>query len=178
MIKMFKRMETILAMLAGVALLAMMVLSFCDVVGRYGFNKSIFGTAEYVELLMVIAIFAGVAFVTASDSHIKVEIFEPLIARRFPRLQRWTVLIFSIAMYLTIAIELTCHAIDSFESGRRTAVLNLPQWFLPGAAAAFSILGVILFIVAITATNGQPLTIGEVEHFDHAVNDGSKIGVD
>ena len=68
-----------LAVIAGIALLAMMLLTFVDVIGRYGLNNSIFGTAEYVELLMTVAIFAGLALVTASDNHIKVELFE-----RFP----------------------------------------------------------------------------------------------
>ncbi len=178
MTKIFKRLELMLAVLAGIALLAMMVLSFFDVVGRYGFNNSIFGTAEYVEMLMVVTIFAGVAFVTAGDIHIKVEILEPWVKRHFPNAQRWVVLIFSAFMYSLIAWELTRQAIDSFESGKRTPVLDHPQWYMPATAAAFSIVGVVLFVVAIIATRGHPSSIGEIEHFDHTDDDDPAIGVE
>ncbi len=152
----FKSIERLLAVLAGIALFIMMALTFVDVVGRYGFNKSIFGTSEIIELLMVVVIFAGIAFVTVADQHIKVDIFDPWIKRRAPKLQRWAVLVFSFAMYGFLTFELIRHAIDSFQSGKRTAVLDGPQWLLPGAAALFSIIGVALFLAAILTTRGHP----------------------
>ena len=123
MFRIFKILEWTLAVLASIALLIMMVLTFVDVIGRYAFNKSIFGTAEIVEYLMVVVIFAGIAFITSADQHIKVEILEPMIKRRIPSLQRWTVLLFSLAVYAFIAFELSKHAMDSFASGKRNIEL-------------------------------------------------------
>ena len=164
--RIFKSIEWLLAVLAGIALFVMMVLTFADVVGRYGFNKSIFGTSEMIEVLMVVVIFAGIAFVTTADQHIKVDIFEPWIKRRAPNVQRWSVLIFSFGVYAFVTFELIRHAIGSFESGKRTAVLDGPQWLLPGAAALFSIIGVALFLTAIITTRGHPATIGRIDHLD------------
>jgi len=164
MLRIFKILEWTLAVLASIALLIMMVLTFVDVIGRYAFNKSIFGTAEIIEYLMVVVIFAGIAFITSADQHIKVEILEPMIKRRIPNLQRWTVLLFSLAVYAFIAFELSMHAIDSFTSGKRTAVLDGPQWWMPGAAALFSIIGVALFLTAILATRGEPAKMGRLDH--------------
>ena len=160
----FKSIEWVLAVLAGIALLVMMMLTFVDVIGRYGFNRSIFGTAEMIEFLMVTVIFAGVAFITVGDQHIKVEIFEPWIKRRAPNLQRWAVLIFSLVVYAAIAWELYHHAADSLSSGKRTAVLDLPQWIMPAGAAFFSVIGVVLFFIAIVATRGHPARLGHVGH--------------
>lgn len=152
----FRRMERILAVLAGIALFVMMVLTFVDVVGRYGFNKSIFGTSEMIEALMVVVIFAGVAFVTADDKHIKVDIFAPWIERVAPNLQRWVVHIFSLLVYGGLTYELGRHMLDSLHSGKRTAVLDWPQWMMPGAAVLFSLIGVLLFGAAVFATKGRP----------------------
>ena len=164
MYRIFKALEWALAILSGLALLVMMVLTFADVIGRYGFNKSIFGTAEIIEYLMVVVVFAGIAFITAGDEHIKVELFEPWIKRRAPNLQRWAVLLFSLSVYAFLAWELTRHALDSFASGKLTVVLEGPQWLMPGAAALFSIIGVVLFLVAIVATRGHPARIGHLDH--------------
>lgn len=164
--RIFKSIERVLAILAGIALFCMMILTFVDVVGRYGFNKSIFGTSEMIELLMVIVIFAGVAFVTSSDKHIKVDIFAPWIERVAPNLQRWTIHLFSLFIYAALTYELGHHMLDSFLSGKRTAVLDFPQWVLPGAAVLFSVIGVALFAVAIFATRGR------LEKLDHTAVDG------
>lgn len=165
--RIFKSIERVLAVFAGIALFIMMILTFVDVVGRYGFNKSIFGTSEMIEVLMVVVIFAGVAFVTASDQHIKVDIFAPWIDRVAPNLQRWIVHVFSLVIYAALTYELGRHMLDSLLSGKRTAVLDFPQWVMPGAAVLFSLTGVILFGAAILATKGR------LEKLDHtAVDDG------
>ena len=164
--RIFQTLEWIMAVLAGIALFIMMVLTFIDVIGRYGFHKSIFGTAEIIEYLMVCVIFAGIAFVTAGDQHIKVEIFEPWIKRRVPNLQRWCVHLFSLFVYGFVTWELIQHAIGSFQNGRRTAVLDGPQWLMPGAAALFSVIGVALFVTAILATRGRPGRLGRLRHLE------------
>lgn len=165
--RIFKSIERVLAVLAGIALLIMMVLTFTDVIGRYGFNKSIFGTSEMIEALMVVVIFAGVAFVTVSDQHIKVDIFDPWIKRVAPNLQRWVVHIFSLLIYAALTYELGRHMFESLHSGKRTAVLDYPQWVMPGAAAFFSIVGVFLFGAALWVTRGR------LEKLDHTAVDDS-----
>lgn len=153
--RIFKSIEHVLAILSGIALFIMMILTFVDVIGRYGFNKSIFGTSEMIEALMVVVIFAGVAFVTASDQHIKVDIFDPWIKRRLPNLQRWVVHLFSLVIYAALTYELGRHMLESLHSGKRTAVLDFPQWIMPGAAVFFSLTGVALFAAAIVVSRGR-----------------------
>lgn len=164
MTKMVKIIERILAICAGIALLIMMVLTFVDVVGRYGFNKSIFGTSEMIEVLMVVVIFAGVAFVTVGDQHIKVDIFADWIGRKAPNLHRWSVHIFSLIIYAGLSYELGRHALDSFHSGKRTAVLDFAQWIMPGAAVLFSVTGVVLFAGALIKTKGHLSHISDDAH--------------
>ena len=141
--------ERALAGVAGAALFAMMALTFADVIGRYGFNHSIFGAAELVEFLMVVVIFAGVAVVTPADRHITASLFEDWLARRAPVLRRKISPRFSLAVYAVLAGELLAQGADSFAQGRRTSVLDLPQWIMPMSAGALSAAGALLLLAAI-----------------------------
>jgi hypothetical protein len=53
-----KLLELLCGVLAGAALFAIMVLTFFDVLGRKIIDRSITGSLEMTELLMVIVIFA------------------------------------------------------------------------------------------------------------------------
>lgn len=144
-----------LGLVAGAALLAMMLLTFVDVIGRYGFHKSIFGAAEIVEHLMLVTVFAGLAFITAKNEHITVTLMEVLIARSIPGFQRWVSIAISVGCTLLIAWQMYEHAIDLLRSGKRTAVLDLPQWQLPMSAAILSLIGFGLLVIAVVRTRGR-----------------------
>jgi TRAP-type C4-dicarboxylate transport system permease small subunit len=139
--------EVVLTYVAGTTLLAMMFLTFFDVVGRYAFHKSIFGTAEMVQLLMVGTIFAGMAFVTSAGGHINVSFFESWFERRMPRLYYWAVALFTIVSYALITFELWHLSLTTWQDGTTTQVLSLPEWLIPFFAAVFSTLGVLLMVI-------------------------------
>jgi len=144
-----------LGLIAGASLFAMMLLTFVDVIGRYGFHKSIFGAAEIIEQLMMLTVFAGLAFITAKNEHITVTLMEVLIERTIPGLQRWVSIAVSIGCTLLIAWQMCAHAIDLLRSGKRTAVLDLPQWHLPMSAAILSLIGFGLLVIAVVRSRGR-----------------------
>jgi len=144
-----------LGIIAGLALLAMMLLTFVDVIGRYGFHRSIFGTAEIVEFLMMITVFAGLAFITAKNEHITVTLLDFLIARHFDALQRWLSIAVSVGCTALITWQMFEHGVDLLRSGKRTAVLDLPQWTQPMSAAVLSLVGFGLLAVAVVRTRGR-----------------------
>jgi TRAP-type transport system small permease protein len=146
----------VLALIAGTALLIMMVLTFVDVIGRYGFHKSIFGTAELVEYLMIFTIFAGLAFVTATNDHITITMFDGWIEHLIPDLRRWAVILFSIACYALVTWHLVVHGYDLWASGKRSAVLDLPLWIMPGVGGALSAAGLLLIVLATARSRGHP----------------------
>lgn len=145
----------VLAVIAGTALLIMMALTFVDVIGRYGFHRSIFGTAEIVEYLMIPTIFAGVAFVTASNDHITITMFDGWIERAAPNVRRWAVVIFSIGCYALITWHLLVHGYDQWLNGMRSAVLDLPLWVMPAAGGVLSAIGLLLMLTATSKTRGH-----------------------
>jgi TRAP-type C4-dicarboxylate transport system permease small subunit len=144
-----------LGMIAGSALFAMMLLTFVDVIGRYGFHRSIFGAAELVEQLMILTVFAGLAFITAKNEHITVTLMEGLIAQHMAAAQRWMSVAISVGCTLLITWQMYEHAIDLLRSRKRTAVLDLPQWMQPMSAAVLSLVGFALLLLALRRTRGR-----------------------
>jgi TRAP-type transport system small permease protein len=144
-----------LGVIAGAALFTMMALTFVDVLGRYGFHHSIFGVAEIIESLMMVTIFAGLAFITAKNEHITVTLMEPLLSRFMAGPQRWMSVAMSVGCTLLICWQMLRHALDLLASGKHTPVLELPQWIEPMSAAALSLVGFALLLLALVRTRGR-----------------------
>ncbi len=176
--RIFSLSARVLALIAGTALLIMMVLTFVDVIGRYGFNKSIFGTAEIVEYLMIFTIFAGLAFVTTTNDHITITMFDGWIERSIPDVRRWGVILFSIACYALITWHLLEYGFDLWRSGRRSSVLDLPLWIMPGTGGALSAIGLVLIVLATSRSRGHlerirpELSDQDGEQIDHGSHAG------
>ena len=155
---MLQRFEAIasrtLGVVAAAALFSMMALTFLDVIGRYGFHHSIFGVAEIIEHLMIVSVFAGLAFIGAKNEHITVSLLEPLIERTIAGPQRWASIAMSVGCTLLICWQMFRHALDLLSSAKHTAVLDLPKWIEPMSAAVLSLIGLVLLLIAVARTRG------------------------
>jgi TRAP-type C4-dicarboxylate transport system permease small subunit len=81
-----RRADVILGAAASIILLAMMFLTFIDVVARYVFNRPVRGAFEVTELMLVVLIFAGLPLVSFSDEHAVMDFIDRLLTRRGQRL--------------------------------------------------------------------------------------------
>lgn len=142
--KIRRSVDAMLGLIAGLALLAMMLLTLVDVIGRYGFKRSVFGASEMIEYLMVLSVFAGIALITHRGDHIAVSLFEGPIQRFAPRLQIHAIRLFSLGCYGVLTWQLWRMGLGAAEEGRLTVVLNLPQWLFAGSAALLSVIGLLL----------------------------------
>ena len=93
-----RRVEAILGVAASAILLALMLLTFVDVVARYGFNRPVRGAFEITELMLVVLIFAGLPLVSYADEHALMDFIDRLLGARAQRL-------------LERAVQATCAAI-------------------------------------------------------------------
>jgi TRAP-type C4-dicarboxylate transport system permease small subunit len=81
-----KRIESLFATVAAIALFAMMALTFADVVGRKFFDNSLTGAVELTEIFMMLMIFFALPLASLAGEHI---VFD-LLDRRLPAaLLRW-----------------------------------------------------------------------------------------
>jgi TRAP-type C4-dicarboxylate transport system permease small subunit len=135
------RILSVLENISAVLLFLMMGLTFIDVIGRYFFTAPIFGAAEMIQFLLAMTIFGGLSLVNARDSHITVELFEPWLQRRIPRLMG------------IIAWQLTKFAIEAHQIGSFTVVLEWPLVVVAGSVAGLSVVSLVAQILGLFIAN-------------------------
>ncbi|HPU52562.1 MAG TPA: TRAP transporter small permease [Burkholderiaceae bacterium] len=64
---------------ASALLLAMMLLTFADVLGRYVFNTPLRGAFEITELALLTLIFAGLPLVSRADEHVTMDFIDKIL---------------------------------------------------------------------------------------------------
>jgi TRAP-type C4-dicarboxylate transport system permease small subunit len=76
------RAEDILGVAASAILLSMMLLTFVDVVARYGLSRPVRGAFEVTELMLLVLIFAGLPLVSFADEHALMDFIDRLLSPR------------------------------------------------------------------------------------------------
>jgi TRAP-type C4-dicarboxylate transport system permease small subunit len=75
----FARLDAVLGLTAGLLLLALMLLTFADVLGRYVFNVPVRGAFELTELALLALVFAGLPLVSTADEHVTMDFVDKLL---------------------------------------------------------------------------------------------------
>jgi len=117
---------TLCGLLAGLALFAIMLLTFVDVLGRKFLSASVPGSLELTELLMVAVIFAGLPLVSLHGEHVVFDSLDPWVPRALRRLQQALVELLCVALLLGLAWLLWVKAGQMHEYGDISAQLKLP----------------------------------------------------
>ncbi|MEO1104340.1 MAG: TRAP transporter small permease, partial [Pseudomonadota bacterium] len=99
---------------AGILLVGMMGLTVVDVVGRYLFSAPVPGAFEATQIMLALAIFAGLPLVTARGEHVTVRL---VLDHLPPRLQG----VFDIVAALLVAVLLAGAAYLLFQRGEALA---------------------------------------------------------
>ena len=82
-----KAVERGLGLGAALALLAMMLLTFFDVIGRKFLDRSIVGSVETIELLMLVVIFFGLPLTSLRGEHVIFDLLDRVLPRFLQRIQ-------------------------------------------------------------------------------------------
>ena len=98
-----RRVETVLGGAASAILLAMMLLTFVDVVARYVFGRPVRGAFEATELLLLVLIFAGLPLVSFADEHALMDFIDRMLGARPQRLLERLVHVACAAMMFLLA---------------------------------------------------------------------------
>lgn len=119
-----------LGVIAGVAVVAMIVVTCIDVVGRR-FGHPLKGTYDIVEILGAITIAGGLPYTTACKGHVAIEFF-------FQRLSRlgkvvvdtaWRTITISLFLFLTW--RFIRYGLEIKASGQGTSTMGWPIFWLP-----------------------------------------------
>jgi TRAP-type C4-dicarboxylate transport system permease small subunit len=141
---------TALENISCAVILVMMLLTFADVIGRYVFNKPIFGASEIISALLALAIFSGLGVTNARDEHIVVELFDHRIRRIFsPLIYEIIIQTFSVVAMTIIAFVLYESAFEAFHLNSRTVVLEMPLYYITGLMALLALISVVTQITGV-----------------------------
>lgn len=139
-----------LEVISSLILMALMLLTCADVIGRYAFNNSINGTTELTELALGIIIFCQIPVVTMASTHVVVDILDRLLPSIFLRLSGViSNLIVAVGFYY-LADRIWFMAERSLRRGVFTEFLQIPvAYFIQFISIMMYLSAAVLVIVAV-----------------------------
>ncbi len=136
-----------LAVIAGIAIIAMMLLTCADVFLRYFVNAPIEGSFDVTQMLMVIIVFFALGYCGWTGGHVVVDLLRDVISRRL--LVALSVVVNGVgaAVMLAIVWQATLTAIDFVRTGETPMTVLIPKYpfILVTAFGALSYAAVLLF---------------------------------
>lgn len=139
-----KTLDLLCGLLSGVALFAIMALTFFDVLGRKFASNSIPGSLEVTELLMVIVIFGALPLVSERGEHVEFDSLDPYLPLWLRRLQSVLVHLLCAAVLLALGWLMWRTGGQFLETGETTAQLRLLKApFIYGMAVLCAVTGVV-----------------------------------
>jgi TRAP-type C4-dicarboxylate transport system permease small subunit len=121
-----RRADAALGIAACALLLALMMVTFLDVVARYLFNRPIRGAFEITELTLLVLIFAGLPLVSHGDEHVTMDFIDRMLPARAVALLVRVVhaLVAAVFFFLTWQVLIKAGRIAGY--GDTTDVLRIP----------------------------------------------------
>lgn len=152
------------SLVAAGALLALMLMTFADVVLRSAFDAPLPAATELTRILMAVAIFSAMPAVSASGRHIAVDLTDPLFGPWATRVRELMVNVGCGVALMWPAERATVLAERSRSFGDVTEYLALPQflpeWFIALAvwvtAAALIARGILAFLAPRALKAAEP----------------------
>jgi TRAP-type C4-dicarboxylate transport system permease small subunit len=141
MLNLKKLLETFSGLLAGLALFAIMLLTFLDVGGRKLLDNSITGSLELTELLMVVVIFGALPLVSERGEHVVFDSMDAYLPEAVKKIQRSLVHLVCAAALLALGWLMWQTGGDFLASGETTAqlkILKAPFIYGMGLLCAFT----------------------------------------
>src|SRR3954467_15796763 len=139
-----KLLELLCGLLSGVALFAIMALTFFDVIGRKVVSTSIPGSLELTELLMVVVIFGALPLVSARGEHVEFDSLDPYLPAWLRLAQRVLVNGLCGMVLLALAVLMWRTGSQFLQNGETTAqLLILKAPFIFGMGVLCGITGLV-----------------------------------
>jgi TRAP-type C4-dicarboxylate transport system permease small subunit len=139
-----KLLELLCGLLSGVALFAIMALTFFDVLGRKFLSESIPGSLELTELLMVVVIFAALPLVSLRGEHVLFDSLDNTFSPRVVFIQKAVIHLVIAIMLLGLAWLMWRTGSQFLQTGETTAQLKLSKApFIYGMSAMCAVAGLV-----------------------------------
>ena len=145
-------------------LLAMVALTFADVIGRRIVGKPIYGANDITEHLMALVVFSGLPLVTAAGAHLTIDLLDKLV--NHPRMLWWRALIAGLVTLVlgVVAWLFVKHGLNASRISEVSQALRVPRaplYFFMAISCALSALAALA--IAVTGPMVDPADAHEEE---------------
>ncbi|WP_167752721.1 TRAP transporter small permease [Pusillimonas caeni] len=120
------RLHLVLGVLGGAALMALMLITVVDVVGRNVVDATVIGAYELSELAVGIIVAAGLPLVAMRADHVHIDMLLPLLKGWLRRLQQPGVLLATALAEGIVAWQVWVQAALAAQTHRTTSMLQWP----------------------------------------------------
>ena len=142
--KLKKILEIFCGTLSGLALFAIMVLTFLDVSGRKMLSNSITGSLELTELLMVVVIFGALPLVSLKNEHVVFDSLDVVLPQIVKKIQQTLIHLICAALLFGLAYLMWQTGGEFAVTGETTAQLKIPKSpFIQGMGVLCAITGLV-----------------------------------
>lgn len=139
-----KLLDLLSGLLSGIALFAIMALTFFDVLGRKFLSNSIPGSLELTELLMVVVIFAALPLVSRRGEHVEFDSLDPYLPLWVRRAQGLIVHVLCAVLLIGLGWLMWRTGVQFSANGETTAQLHIPKApFIYGMGVLCALTGVV-----------------------------------
>ena len=122
-----KILEILCGTLSGLALFAIMVLTFLDVSGRKMLSQSITGSLELTELLMVVVIFGALPLVSLKGEHVVFDSLDLVLPRFIQKIQQGLIHLICGGLLLGLAYLMWQTGAEFAAAGETSAQLKIAK---------------------------------------------------
>jgi TRAP-type C4-dicarboxylate transport system permease small subunit len=147
--------EGLLGGIVAVLLMAMMLTTVIDVIGRYALKRPVPGAYELIELSLAIVIFMALPLVCLKDENITVTLLIDGLSARARQIHAGVVSLVGAGVLAVVAWRLYAHGAQLTSYGDVTMFLRLPRGPIAYTMAGLSALAAVaLVVVAIDCLKG------------------------
>lgn len=166
----FSKLESKLALIGGVVIFTLVILSVINILGRWLFNLPVNGYIDWVEQSIAFFAFLGIAFTQRLGAHIRMDI---LLSRLKGR-ALWLLELITVVLVLPLIIFLIygsyLHFFRAYSIGDTSFDIDLPTWpakLVVPIALSFLVIRIIIqilgYIRAIKKDTDKPIAVPLIE---------------
>ncbi|PTY38673.1 C4-dicarboxylate ABC transporter substrate-binding protein [Saccharospirillum sp. MSK14-1] len=126
--RLFYRLETALTLVGGAVILALVFVAVANVLGRWLFNMPLRGYIDWVEQLMAVFAFFGIAYCQRLGGHIRMDLVIGALKGRRLWLAEFTSVLLMLAISIILAYGSYLHFLRAYTNGDSSIDIGLPTW--------------------------------------------------
>lgn len=136
-----------LGVIASVLLMAMMLITTVDVVGRYLFTQPLPGAFELSEIMLALIVFTALPLVCLHDEHVRVSIISDRLGPRGVAIQGVLTSLFGAGVLVLVAWRVYEHAMQLASYGDVTMFLRIPKGPIGVVLAACALIAALMMVL-------------------------------